>query len=125
MIEVDLPFGLTRIYKEENQVKITYFEIDRKDRNKGIDVNVPISTLQYDENGMRQSCWEVCPLRGCCLEDDYDICSRITEELKYSDWYFDIPEESSKGLFNTLVKLIWPESTGGLIKKRIFRRPPK
>lgn len=107
--------------EKEYVLKIIFIPEDKTENPRELEVIVPLRNLPYDEDGMRAACFEVCPLKEFCLEDSYDICSRITEAIGFADWDFDIPEESSKSLADTLIKLIGKED-GGLVKKRIFKR---
>lgn len=107
--------------EKEYALKITFISEDKTENPRELEVIVPLRKLPYDEDGMRIACLETCPLKKFCLEDSYDICSHITEAIGFADWDFDIPEESSKSLADTLIKLIGKED-GGLVKKRIFKR---
>lgn len=116
-------YRITLITEEDGKesIKIVYTDEDQKE----IEVIIPVITDLPE----KVSCWEMCPLqkiRSSCLEDEYDVCSQIAEQLGSTDWVFDIPNESAKCLFNTLVQLIWPEAAkGGIIKKTKFKRNEK
>jgi len=120
-------YRITLITEEDGKksIKIVYTEEDQKE----IEVIIPVITDLPEKDGVKLSCWEICPLqkiRSSCLEDEYDVCSKIVEQLGFTDWVFDIPDESAKCLFNTLVQLIWPEAVkGGIIKKIKFKRNEK